>query len=109
MTQVRADTVSPGLLLQAFFYPFLILTKFPQTVYQWMQYLLTLTFLTSAALIVITQKKWKYVSGMFLLLGLANLRVVPLGRQFFDAFHQGPWFSLFAATTVFMVASVKKD
>lgn len=108
-TQVRADTVSPVLLLQAFFYPFLILAKFPQTVYQWVEYLLTLAFLASAAFICIKQKRWKYVGTLFLFLGLANLRVVPVGRQFFDAFHEGPWFCLLAASTAFMISGFKKS
>lgn len=81
-------------LLTVFFYPLTILFWGQSTYFRLIELLVDIPFLT-LFVIVLLKKQWKMLLYIFVLLGLANLRYTPAGKEYYDAFHQVVWYGLF--------------
>lgn len=64
---------------------------------------LDLIFLSSVAIVIVKKKIFKKIVLFFVILGLANIRSVPPGTIFYEAFHLAPWYGLFLMITFLFV------
>lgn len=55
----------------------------------------------------ILEKKIKLFIFIFITLGISNIRFVPPGKMFFEAFHEVIWFGLFVFSIVFLISQLK--
>lgn len=56
----------------------------------------------------IKYKKRKEVVFIILILGLANIRIVPPNTMFYEAFHLIPWYGLFIASTLLILQELAR-
>ncbi len=65
---------------------------------------LDVVFLFSIVRYVLYYKRLKEMIIIIVILGLANLRFIPPGNVFFEAFHILPWYGLFIVTILFLIS-----
>jgi hypothetical protein len=109
ITQIRPDTVSWQLLVKAFVYPILLISQLPHHIFGWILFVLSLVFLLSFIFLVQRRQYRMACIGIFVLLGLANIRVVDIGCLFGNAFHMICWYGVYAAATIALVFLVFKE
>ncbi len=90
--------------ISGFFYPFLILISGKVNLYRLILVGLDLAFLYSL-FVILKNKMFDKALLIFTVLGLANLRFVTPGTQFYEAFHLIQWFGLF----LFAIATMIND
>lgn len=90
-------------ILRAFLYPLMILFTGQQTFLRTIEIPLSLLFLTFT-LVGLVQRHWKILIFVLITLGFANLRYTPVGREYYDAFHQLVWYGLFIFLTIQLIA-----
>jgi len=101
--EIGASHFTIQTILQMFLYPLFVFIG-----NTWNEFRITLTglsvlFLGLTAIVLLQGKQWKFIVGMLILLGITNIRVVPVGTMFFDAFHMIPWYGLFIASIMVMI------
>ncbi len=87
-------------LFQAFFYPVFIALSPARTFYHQILLISDLLFLISVGLLISQKKFRKLLLVVFVVLGSANLRVVPIGQMYYASFHLLPWYGLFLFITI---------
>lgn len=93
-------------LLKIIFYPVVILTEGKISFTREILVALSIIFLTSMGLFLLRSKNIQAVVILIIILGLANLRLVPPGTMFYESFHMLPWYGLFIAAIFFLLQSV---
>lgn len=88
--------------IQAFFYPIYIFFYGKWNILRQLLVFIDIIFLVNM-LVLIKNKSYRTAIIIFLILGLANIRVVLPGSMFYEAFHMLIWFALFIFTTAFLV------
>lgn len=87
---------------QIFFYPLFLLFGGIGSGIQPILFTLSLVFCITLVLLGI-KKEYKILITTILLLGFLNIRVVPIGSIYYDAFHLIPWFGVYCATIFLMI------
>lgn len=92
--------------IKLFTYPILILFGGEWNLFRHFLVGLDIVFLTSFLLLLKIKEKRKILLILFLLLGLANIRIVDPGKIFYAAFHMIVWYGLFIATLILLLNAV---
>lgn len=107
---VKSESESNNLLglglIKVFFYPIYLLFGGKWNIFREVLVGLDLIFLVSLLFVSRFYRNFKLLIIIFLLLGLANLRVIPVGEIFYGAFHMLPWYGMFIIITCLMVKDV---
>ncbi len=93
-------------IFKIFFYPIVILFDGRWTFIRDILIVLDLIFLSAITVFVIKGKKIKPVLLLLIILGFGNLRVVPPGWIFYEAFHMLPWYGLFLMSTFLLLQNI---
>lgn len=93
-------------LTNIFFYPAVILFNGVQSFLREILIAIDIIFLIGIAVFLQKSRKKSLVLLLVILLGLANLRVVPPGFMFYEAFHMLPWYGLFLLSTFLLLEYV---
>ncbi len=88
--------------LQAFLYPLYIFFYGKWNILRQLLVFLDLIFLANL-FVLIKNKSYRSAIAIFIILGLANIRVVLPGSMFYETFHMLVWFALFIFLTAFLV------
>lgn len=108
--ELRSEHLSLSSVISMIGYPFLLLTRIPTHIFYWFLSAVSVTFLFTSAVVFFHRSQRKIIFFTFLVLGLANIRVVPIGTVYFDAFHMAPWVYMFViASSVFSFVLVKNS
>ncbi|HVZ12296.1 MAG TPA: hypothetical protein VG965_04675 [Patescibacteria group bacterium] len=100
-------TSMPGpRLAQAFLYPFYVFPYGNWNIFKVLLAGIDITFIILFANLI-RKKNYQIAGLIFLLLGLANLRVIVPGTLFYAAFHMIIWYALFVFTTCFLLFQIK--
>lgn len=93
-------------IAKIFFYPIVILFDGQWTFFREILIGIDVIFLISLFVFLIkSKKKWPAIL-LLIVLGLANLRVVPPGMMFYGAFHMLPWYGLFIMSSFLLAQKV---
>lgn len=98
-------------ILYVFFYPLFILFTGHWTLMREILIGIDVVFLVGSVLLLTKTSKKKLFLLVFITLGLANLRFVPPGKMYYEAFHSNVWYGLFIMATLaflWVVFSVKQ-
>ena len=90
-------------VVQLFVYPILILFGGEWNIFRHFLVGLDLIFLISFLFLLKVKEKRRILLLLFLILGFANVRIVPPGKIFYAAFHMIVWYGLFIATLTFLL------
>ena len=104
---LRSEGVENNLLGQGavklFIYPILILFGGEWNIFRYFLVGLDLIFLISFLFLLKIERNRRILVMLFLILGLANIRIVPPGKIFYAAFHMIVWYGLFIATVTLLL------
>lgn len=89
--------------IKLFVYPITLLFGGEWNIFRHLLVGLDLVFLISFFFLFRLKEKRKVLLILFLILGFANIRMVPPGKIFYAAFHMIVWYGLFIATTIFFL------
>lgn len=89
--------------VKLFVYPILILFGGEWNIFRHFLVGLDLIFLITILFLLKVKEKRRVLLILFLILGLANVRIVPPGKIFYAAFHMIVWYGLFIATLIFLL------
>ena len=92
--------------LKLFSYPIIIFFGGEWNIFRYFLVGLDLVFLISFLFLLKSKEKRWILLISFLILGLANVRIVPPGKIFYAAFHMIVWYGLFIATVIFYLKEV---
>lgn len=95
-------------LIQSFFYPLYIVVNKPQTLIHQILFFTSILFFFASGFFVLKKKYLRITSIVFLILGLANLRTIPVGQMYYSSFHLLPWYGMFLFITIFAVTRVSR-
>lgn len=90
-------------VVKLFVYPILILFGGEWNIFRHFLVGLDFVFLVSFLFLLKLKEKRRVLFIFFLILGLANVRIVPPGKIFYAAFHMIVWYGLFIATLTFLL------
>ncbi|HSD98389.1 MAG TPA: hypothetical protein VLB73_01670 [Patescibacteria group bacterium] len=93
-------------LIQGFAYPLFIFFYGQWNFIRYVEIALSVVFLLSN-IFFLHKSRLKILTAVWIILGLANLRVIQPGDEYYAAFHLLPWYALFIFATVFLVWQVK--
>lgn len=110
-TTVAAENADSGFLginiYKSFLYP---LTIFFQGEWNFVRYIemgLSALFIFTN-IIFLWKKKWQWIVFLWITLGVANIRLVRPGHEYYGAFHLLPWYSLTIFITCLMLWEIGK-
>lgn len=90
-------------LLKIFFYPIFLFFDGEWNIFRHFLVGLSLLFVYLFFYFLFVKRRFKLCGIAFMVLALANLRVVPQGKIFYMAFHMVPWYGLFIAIIFLML------
>ena len=91
-------------MLRVIFYPFLVFFTGTWSIFRWIEIVISALYLTFSAFLIFTNKKFlKPVLFSFILLAFANLRIVPPGQQYYEAFHHIEWYGIAIMSVLFLI------
>lgn len=91
-------------MAQILFYPAFVIVHGVGNIFQNTLFVLSIIFFVGIGYEVLRKGRYAAAGVSFFLLGLANLRVVPVGTLYYDAFHMIPWYGMvIGITCIFMV------
>lgn len=90
-----------------FFYPIAVLYGGVWNVFRWLLVGFSGVFI-GLTILCIKKKMYAPLIMLLIVLGAANVRVVPPGTIFYAAFHMLPWYALFIFSIFLLVSEVKK-
>lgn len=93
-------------IIKIFAYPLYILLGDKWNYFRDVLVGLDLIFLSSVAILVVKKKMSRGIVLFFIIMGLANIRFVPPGTIFYEAFHLLPWYGLFLMTTSLLMMKI---
>lgn len=93
-TENSANSILGAGLLKIFLYPFIIFFEGKATFIRSILVGLSGIF-TFLLLYLVKRRRIKEILFIVVILGLANIRIVPPGWMFFEAFHMLPWYGMF--------------
>ena len=102
-------SVEPWTLLtivQIVFYPIFVLLKGTGNIFQNIIFMFSLLLLTGVMYELFLKKRYVSIGVIILLLALANIRVVPVGTLYYDAFHMIPWYGLCLGLVAVWIADI---
>lgn len=76
-------------------YPIVVLSNGLGNMYQNVLFVLSILFCVLVGYELFFKKRYAFVIVLFVILAFANLRVVPIGSLYYDAFHMIPWYGVF--------------
>lgn len=102
---VLADTLNQSggggfSVLSSFIYPVLLLLVQNRNIFHQLLTQISVIFLGSLVFLFRYRKYRFQIISTIIILGLANLRIVPVGTVFYESFHLLPWYAMFLFTTV---------
>lgn len=110
-TVFAAESVSNELfgpkILQIFLYPFYLFFSGGWNVFRQLLVGINLLFLLYFAILI--KERIRLAGFIFVLLGLANLRIVVPGKLFYEAFHMIIWYGLFVFITSTLIFKYIKN
>lgn len=89
--------------INIFIYPILIFFGGEWNIFRYFLVGLDSVFLASFLFLFPVKEKRKALFFLFLILGLANVRIFPPGKIFYAAFHMIAWYGLFIAALIFLL------
>ena len=108
LTAENAETGFFGInIYKSFLYPFLIFFQGEWGFFRYIEIGISSLFLFATG-IFIWKKQWKFVLVLFVVLGLANIRIVNPGHVYYGAFHLLPWYAMTIFVTCLMFATAFK-
>lgn len=90
-------------VIKLFVYPIAILFGGEWNMFRYFLVGLDIVFLISFLFLLKVKEKRLVLLMLFLILGLANIRIVPPGKIFYAAFHMIVWYGLFIATLLHLL------
>ncbi|MDO8659097.1 MAG: hypothetical protein Q7K54_00680 [Candidatus Parcubacteria bacterium] len=90
-------------VINIFIYPILILFGGEWNIFRYFLVGLDLVTLTSFIFLFRAKEKRRALLILLLILGLANVRMVPPGKIFYSAFHMIVWYGLFISSLIFLL------
>ncbi len=103
---VQAWTIDTAAQIIA--YPLFAVVSGLGNVFQNVLFILSILFLAFILYETVRNKRFMLVGTVCILLAAANLRVVPVGSLYYDAFHLIPWYGIFLAVTMMCVFASNK-
>lgn len=104
----NADTGFLGIqIYRSFVYPILIFFQGSWNFFRYIELGLSALFLFVTG-VFLWKKEWKWVVLLWITLGLANIRFVLPGQQYYGAFHLLPWYAMTICMTLFMSKGIGK-
>lgn len=103
--EVKPEALTVINLLRMLAYPFDIFVSGENTLFR--QILIGIDIIFVIA-IFLTLKRGQIKAVLFILaiLGLANIRAVPPGSVFYEAFHMTPWYGMFIMVTLLLLSDI---
>lgn len=92
--------------INLFIYPIIVLFGGEWNIFRYFLVGLDLIFLVSFLLLFKIKEKRKALFILFLILGFANVRIVPPGKIFYETFHMIVWYGLFIATLLHLLKTL---
>jgi len=89
-------------------YPIFLVSNGFGNIFQNVLFILSILFLAFTLYETVWNKRFMLVSTACVLLAAANLRVVPVGSLYYEAFHLIPWYGIFIAVTMMFVFAPNK-
>lgn len=111
-TAISGETNSKNLLglglFQIFFSPIFIFFGGKWNLFRIFELGIAGTF-TMGIIYQIFSKKWGTIISIFILLGLANIRVISPGTVYYEAYHGMVWFGVFLFTTLLVLGDLYRN
>ena len=96
-------------VLQIGFYPVFVIAKGLGTIFQNVLLVLSVIFCGLVASELLWKKRFRLVGVVLVILALANIRVVPVGAMYYDAFHLIPWYGIFILSIGLLINDIEKQ
>jgi hypothetical protein len=96
-------------ITQILFYPVFVVFHGMGNLFQNTRYILSIIFFVEVGYEIFWKKRHVAVAAVFFLLALANLRVVPVGTIYYEAFHMIPWYGIFIGITAVFIGDMWED
>jgi len=107
--EVAVQPWTPGTVLQIIFYPVFVLFGGFSNQFQTVLWIASGLFCLMVIYELLWKKRFGLVFVLAILLAAANLRVVPVGSLYYDAFHMIPWYGMFLCITATGVMDMWRD
>lgn len=112
-TNMRHEvSVQPWTILtiaQILFYPAFVVFHGIGNIFQNTLFMLSIIFFVGIGYELFRKKRYIAVAVVFFLLALVNLRVVPVGTIYYDAFHMIPWYGMVIGITAMFMSDMWED
>lgn len=105
-TEIASKGGITTVLLISFFYPLYIFISGDSSIFRLLLQIFSFIFFILMGKTIL-EKKIKLFIFIFITLGISNIRFVPPGKMFFEAFHEVIWFGLFVFSIVFLISQLK--
>jgi len=90
-------------IAQIVFYPVFVLMKGWGGLFQNSLFVLSIIFFVGIGYELLWKRRYVAIGIVVLLLAAANMRVVPVGTVYYDAFHMIPWYGMYIAIVTMFV------
>ena len=107
--EVSAQSWTVLTIAQIVLYPVFVILHGTGNIFQNTLFVLSIIFFVGIGYEVFWKRKYVAAGVSFFLLGLANLRVVPVGTLYYDAFHMIPWYGIFIGITCMFMRDMWDD
>ena len=87
-------------------YPLLVIIKGFGNIFQNILFVLSVLFCLTFAYELFIKKRYLLVVVLLAMLAISNLRVVPIGSLYYDAFHMIPWYGVFLSCIAVGIADM---
>jgi hypothetical protein len=96
-------------IAQILFYPAFVMIHGVGNIFQNTLFVLSVIFFVVIGYEVFRKRRYVAIGVSLFLLGLANLRVVPVGTLYYDAFHMVPWYGMVIGITCMFMNDMWED
>ncbi|MFZ2025223.1 MAG: hypothetical protein WAV51_03005 [Microgenomates group bacterium] len=93
--------------LQIVFYPVFVIAKGFGTIFQNVLLVLSVIFCGLVVYELLWKKRYGLVGVLLGILAVSNIRVVPAGVMYYDAFHLIPWYGLFIVSIAVFIKDME--
>jgi len=107
--EVSVQPLTVLTIAQTISYPVFVVFKGMGNIFQNTLFVLSIIFFVGIGYEVFRKKRGIAIGVTFVLLALANLRVVPVGTLYYDSFHMVPWYGMVLGITALFMSDMWED